>query len=228
MQAWILSSDSAMADFLAYVARKAGLRLRFRSAAPSLDELEENEHPDLILLSLEEVHTAVSVIQILRSSFQAPLLAIGEDLRDRDMAALLRAGADLVLRSPVDPNLLCAYIAALLRRVRSPVAWALPTLEIGRVRLNPANHTVQRDEGPPVRLTPLEFRLLHLLMSYPGHVLPTETIVDRVWGYGEAGSKELVRGLVSRLRAKIEPDTAHPQFIHTVPGVGYLIEPPND
>ena len=46
MQAWILCSDSAMADFLVYVGRKAGLRLRFCSAAPSLDELEENEHPD--------------------------------------------------------------------------------------------------------------------------------------------------------------------------------------
>jgi DNA-binding response OmpR family regulator len=82
-----------------------------------------------------------------------------------------------------------------------------------------------RIEGrDPQRLTQLEFRLLYALMTHRGEVIPSELIVDRVWGYSESGSRELVRGLVSRLRAKIEPDRSTQRFVHTVPGVGYFFD----
>jgi DNA-binding response OmpR family regulator len=59
-------------------------------------------------------------------------------------------------------------------------------------------------------------------MTNRGQVLPTETIVERVWGYSGEGDRDLVRGLISRLRRKIEADVENPRFIQTVPGVGYL------
>jgi DNA-binding response OmpR family regulator len=62
-------------------------------------------------------------------------------------------------------------------------------------------------------------------MTHRGQVLPAEIIVERVWGYSGRGDKELVRGLVSRLRSKIEPDPRSPQYIRTVPGVGYSFDP---
>jgi DNA-binding response OmpR family regulator len=74
------------------------------------------------------------------------------------------------------------------------------------------------------RLTPLEFRLMHLLMTSRGTAISTDMIVERVWGYSERGNRELVRGLVGRLRAKIEDDPSNPKFIHTIPGVGYLFD----
>jgi DNA-binding response OmpR family regulator len=58
-------------------------------------------------------------------------------------------------------------------------------------------------------------------MIHSGQILPTETIVEQVWGYSGKGDKDLVRGLVRRLRAKIEVDPRHPQRILTAPGVGY-------
>lgn len=67
----------------------------------------------------------------------------------------------------------------------------------------------QVETHPPQRLTHLEFRLLYTLMSHRGQVLPPELIVERVWGYGDRGDKELVRGLVSRVGPKIEPDRAN-------------------
>jgi DNA-binding response OmpR family regulator len=54
-----------------------------------------------------------------------------------------------------------------------------------------------------------------------GQVLPTETIVERVWGYTGQGDRDLVRGLVSRLRIKLEADPHEPKYILTVPGIGY-------
>jgi DNA-binding response OmpR family regulator len=58
-------------------------------------------------------------------------------------------------------------------------------------------------------------------MIHRGQILTTEGIVERVWGYTGKGDRDLVRGLVRRLRAKIEPDPRNPQYVLTSPGVGY-------
>jgi DNA-binding response OmpR family regulator len=87
--------------------------------------------------------------------------------------------------------------------------------------LDPATRTVEVSGRPSQRLTHLEFRLLYTLMMHQGQVIPTETLVERVWGYSGQGDRDLVRGLVSRLRAKVEVDARNPQYILTIPGVGY-------
>jgi DNA-binding response OmpR family regulator len=61
-------------------------------------------------------------------------------------------------------------------------------------------------------------------MTNRGQVLPNDTIVERIWGYSGEGDRDLVRGLISRLRRKIEVDAEKPRFIQTVPGVGYLFD----
>jgi DNA-binding response OmpR family regulator len=98
-------------------------------------------------------------------------------------------------------------------------------LSLAGVMLDPAARTVQVEEGKARRLTHLEFRLLYTLMIHPGQILPTELIVERVWGYTGHGDRDLVRGLVSRLRAKVEPEPRTPHYIITVPGVGYAFDP---
>jgi len=103
---------------------------------------------------------------------------------------------------------------------------SLPSLVAGPVRLDPGMRMVQVDARPERRLTQLEFRLLQTLMQYPGRTVPTGTIVERVWGFDGAGGLELVRGLVRRLRSKLEVDPRRPQFIITDPGIGYRLEVP--
>ncbi len=77
----------------------------------------------------------------------------------------------------------------------------------------------------PLRLSQLEFRLLHTLMVHQGQILPTETIVEHVWGYDGEGDRSLVRGLINRLRVKIEPNPNSPQYIRTIPRIGYTFGP---
>jgi len=60
-------------------------------------------------------------------------------------------------------------------------------------------------------------------MTHPGQTIPTEALVEHVWGYGGEGSAELLYGLVSRLRNKVEHDPHEPTLILTVPGVGYVL-----
>lgn len=113
---------------------------------------------------------------------------------------------------------------ALLRRSSGMPIFSLPTLSLAGLTLNPDTRTVQVAGRPEQRLTHLEFRLLYTLMINRGQVIPTETIIDRVWGYGGRGDGYLVQGLrslISRLRAKVEIDPQQPRYILTMPGVGY-------
>jgi DNA-binding response OmpR family regulator len=111
-----------------------------------------------------------------------------------------------------------------LRRSGGVPAFCLPSLDLGSIALDPSTRSVTLGDRPTVRLTQLEFRLLYTLMTHRGQVIPWEVIVERVWGYSGGGSRELVRGLVSRLRSKIEPDPSTPGFVHTIPGVGYIFD----
>jgi DNA-binding response OmpR family regulator len=75
-------------------------------------------------------------------------------------------------------------------------------------------------EGMEIKLTNLEFRLLHLLMSRPGHVFSVEDIVQSIWGGYDSGDQVLLKNVVYRLRRKIEPDPGNPVLVQTGPG-GY-------
>jgi DNA-binding response OmpR family regulator len=101
-------------------------------------------------------------------------------------------------------------------------AFVLTSFELDEITLDPTTRTVTVAGQEPRRLTHLEFRLLYVLMTNRDQVVPTEVIVERVWGYDGSGDRELVRGLISRLRRKIEPDPEQPRFVQNITGVGYL------
>jgi DNA-binding response OmpR family regulator len=117
--------------------------------------------------------------------------------------------------------LLIAQVRALMRRAGGVRLFSLPSLSLAGLTLDPASRSVQLEGRPPRRLTHLEFRLLYTLMIHRGQVLTPETIVEQVWGFEGKGDKELVRGLVRRLRTKVEPEPGVPRYILTSPGVGY-------
>jgi DNA-binding response OmpR family regulator len=107
-----------------------------------------------------------------------------------------------------------------MRRSASVPYYVLPSLKQKEIELDSTAHMVTREGEEPIRLTQLEFRLLYTLMTHPGQVVPTEVIVERVWGYSGEGNRDLVRGLMSRLRKKIETHEDD-RFLETIPGVGY-------
>ncbi|TFH36735.1 MAG: response regulator transcription factor [Anaerolineales bacterium] len=225
MQAVVVAGDSDLNDYLAYLLRRNGLEVNFRTSLPALLKDLSERPTDLVLYKAPLDGDPSAAIGELRRVSNVYLIVFQEQAREERDAAFLQAGADLILHLPVGPRLLLAYIQSLLRRSRSYAAALLPQIDLGKISLNPASRTVQVLDQASRTLTQLEFRLLYLLMTHTGQVMPPDVIVDRVWGYGESGSKELVRGLISRVRAKIEPDPGDPIFIHTLPGVGYLFEP---
>ncbi len=177
---------------------------------------------DLILLGIGG--DPIAHVRRIRADTEVPIVAIVDDTREDLHYELLQSGADLVLPRPYSARLLIAQLRALLRRAGNVPLSSLPTLSLGGLTLDPAARTVQVADQPPRRLTHLEFRLLYTLMTHPGQTLSPELIVERVWGYTGQGDKELVRGLVSRLRAKIETEPRKPCYIITLPGVGYSFD----
>lgn len=221
MQAIVIAPDPEERDVLTFVLRKAGLAV---AASGDYVRVLSNwgDHPaDLILLALQAGENLDEVTKIVRAATQAPLFIVSEAVPDSTIALSLREGADVIVTRPVSPQLIAAQAIALLRRANAVPAFVLPNLDLGPINLDPSTRTVQVGENRPQRLTQLEFRLLYFLMTNRGQVLPTEVIVERVWGYTGEGNRDLVRGLVSRLRHKIEPNPEQPQFLETLSGVGY-------
>lgn len=225
MQAIIIASNQEDREFLSFVLRHTGLAVA-RSADVELVKFSLRERPvDLILLAPGKSTALVENVQEIRAVLQAPLLVLIDSLTEEQHCTLLDAGVDLVLERPLSPRILARYVRIFLRRTGSVPATLLTPIDVDGLTLDPAMRTVTINGQDTQPLTPLEFRLLYVLMANPGQVIPIDTIVERVWGYGGEGNRELVRGLVRRLRRKIEPDVNEPHFIHNLPGIGYQFEP---
>jgi DNA-binding response OmpR family regulator len=220
MYAMLLAKNVDEKAVLSLMLQRSGLAV---TTAADLERAMKSwmERPaDLIVLALDQ--DPLSQVRTVRTATEAPMILIADRVDEDTHCSLLQAGADLVLPRPFSARLLIAQVQALMRRSGSVPLFSLPTLNLGGLTLDSAVRTVQLSGQSPRRLTHLEFRLLYTLMIHRGQIIPTEVIVDRVWGYTGSGDKELVRGLVSRLRAKVEPEPRIPRYILTVPGVGYV------
>jgi DNA-binding response OmpR family regulator len=107
-------------------------------------------------------------------------------------------------------------------------SWTVPTdnlslVKAGRHRLDPARRCLVAPDGVEIRLTNLELRLLHLLMSRPGFVFSLEEIIEAIWGGYGHGDQVLLKNVVYRLRKKIEEDPSRPLFLQTGQG-GYSFQ----
>jgi len=221
MQAFLIAADSDEREVLTFVLRHAGLAV---SPGTDLTRILANwsELPaDLILVAHDASRPALEQVNAIRAVTEVPVIVLCEPPSEDQLLELLRAGADLVLPRPVAPRLVSEYARVVLKRSGAIPAFMLPPLDLSEISLDPATRTVAVADRDPCRLTQLEFRLLYVLMTNRNQVVPTEVIVERVWGYAGEGDRDLLRGLVSRLRHKIEPDPDMPRFIETIPGIGY-------
>ena len=195
------------------------------SVTGALDRWAE-ESFDLIVI---DVHTpeldAIDICSRLRAEAINPILLFTPSRNEAHILEAYRAGVDECITKPIGPSLFLAKVRAWLRRSWTVPAEILDSLQVGDFRLDPARREVITATGSAVKLSNLEFRLLHLLMSHRGQVLVSDVIIDRVWGYAGAGDSTLLKNVVYRLRRKIEPDPSQPRYIQTATGGGYTFQP---
>ena len=228
MHALLLADDADEMAILSFVLKRTGF-----SASTSLDIKEAmskwSEQPADVVIAALRSDDSLSLPDRVRTETEAPLVIITSNPGEDAHYELLEKGADLVVQRPYSTRLLMAQIRALIRRAGGVPIFSLPTLSLGGLTLDPSTRTVQvAGKRRPTRLTHLEFRLLYTLMIHRGQILPGEIIVERVWGYSDRGSRTLVRGLISRLRGKVEADPKNPEYVMTIPGIGYSFRDPSE
>lgn len=161
----------------------------------------------------------------IREKFDFPIIMLSAKSEDIDKVTGLNIGADDYVTKPFVPMELLARVSSQLRRYTRYLN-ATKKQEncyvIGGLELNLDTKQVTV-EGRNVKLTPIEFKILQLLMEYPGKVFPAENIYESVWKE-DAISTDTVMVHVRNLREKIENDPKHPQYLKVVWGVGYKIE----
>ena len=223
MESLIYSTHAGETSILGAITQEAGSSFRSVKDIESVVESVLHRPVDLTLLSIAgDSVRYLQVIRQLRVHSVIPIVLIVDPLSEDAQVELLDAGADLVITRPFGIRLLAAMLRNLLRRSGGLPFHVLPSLTQAGVTLEPTMRTVTVGTSEPIRLTALEFRLLYTFITHPGQIIPAENLVEYVWGYSGDGNRELVRGLVQRLRGKIEPDQGNPVYILTEPGIGYM------
>jgi DNA-binding response OmpR family regulator len=184
----------------------------------------EEQKPDLVLLdtALKDVE-ALAMCRDLRHKHDALVLVMTEGKEVQDEVRCLDSGADDYLRKPFFPSQLLARIRALSRRGRSSLAQRPSSIiTVGPIRVDSLHNKVNIN-GQTARLTPTESKLLHLLAINANNVCTANEIVSHIWGFGNDGDTCLIKAHIRHLRQKIEPNPSKPNYILTVPGVGYTL-----
>jgi two-component system KDP operon response regulator KdpE len=158
----------------------------------------------------------------LREWSEVPIILVSAVGDDDEKIAALDAGADDYVTKPFAIGELLARLRAVLRRV-SPASE--PVVEVGPIRVDLEKSAVTV-EGHAVHLTPLEFRILRLLVVNEGKLLTHRAILREVWGPAYGDESNYLHVYVSQLRRKLEPDPAKPRYLLTEAGAGYRLVAP--
>ncbi len=207
--------------FVTFALRHTGLQVQSLGDFSKTSLLPMDKGIDMMVMLDNRPSQMKDLVANVRQYNQNPLMLITDPLTEDQHCAFLDDRVDMVFQRPLSMRLFTRYIKIFFRRSRGIPLSVLSSVTAGYIQLDPSQRTVTVRDRDPQRLTQLEFRLLYVMMTNEGQVIETDELVARVWGYNGAGNRDLVRGLVRRLRKKIEPDLKRPFFIHNLPGIGY-------
>ncbi len=179
---------------------------------------------DLAILDVMMPHTSgLEACRQIRASSTLPVILLTARDAESDVIVGLEAGADDYVTKPFSVAELVSRVNALLRRRRLDASEAAaPAFAQAGIRLDLAGRSVEVD-GNPVRLTPSEFALLHLLIASPGQVFSRRAIMEHLWSESFYGDERAADTHIASLRRKIERESAAPTRILTSRGHGYKL-----
>ena len=184
------------------------------------------DHYDLIILDLMLPGLDGMEIcrRLRRQSGYVPILMLTAKSSEMDRVVGLEIGADDYVTKPFSIPELLARVKAILRRVEelseSDRESVPAVIQAGDLGIDPVRRKATLKDQT-LDLTAKEFDLLLQFAGNPGRVYTRSQLLDMVWGYGHDGYEHTVNSHINRLRTKIEKDSAHPDYILTVWGVGY-------
>lgn len=217
---FVICDQDTTAPIWGYIIREKGLVAILETSVQRAMERSIEEIPDLIVIDVNAPHAQrIELCRKFRSLSGSPILLFLPTNNETEILEAYQAGVDECVVKPISPAIFMAKIMAWAQR-----SWAVPMSPVraGKLKLDPARRSALEPNGEEIKLTNLEFRVLHLLMSRPGYVFKNDEIMQNVWG--AEGDAAVLKNVVYRLRKKLDLDTEKsPYLIQTWPG-GYSFQ----
>jgi two-component system alkaline phosphatase synthesis response regulator PhoP len=223
----VVDDDAKTVELVKLYLNRDGYRVMTAYDGTEALRLAREGHPDLIVLDLMLPGIdGLEVCRVLRDESDVPIIMLTARTTDEDKLIGLGLGADDYVSKPFSPRELAARVRAVLRRL--PGERGPAEVKCGELALNFFKQEASI-AGRPLNLTPVEFKLLGVLMKEPGRVFSRAELVEKSIGYDYKGFDRTIDVHILNLRRKIEPDSRQPEYIKTVYGAGYkLAEVEND
>ena len=220
----IVEDEHAIRRFLRTALEADGLRV-YEAETLQRGLLEAaTRKPDLIILDLGLPDgDGIDFIRDLRQWSAIPVIVLSARSEESDKIAALDAGADDCLSKPFGIGELQARLRVALRRHASGAS-PEPVVHFSNVKVDIAARLVHRGDEE-IHLTPIEFRLLAVLLNNAGKVLTQRQLLNQVWGPNAVEHSHYLRIYMGHLRQKLELDPARPRHFLTETGIGYRFMP---
>jgi two-component system KDP operon response regulator KdpE len=220
----LIDDEPQMRRFLRITLQGHGYRLI--EAATGKEGLTEaaTRNPDVVLLDLGLPDIdGLEVMKRLREWSQIPVIVLSAREQETDKIRALDSGADDYLTKPFGAGELLARIRVALRHMVVQQTGGQSVFELGGIKVDLAKRQVFLD-GNEVHLTPIEYRLLTVLIKHAGKVVTHTQLLKEVWGSASTEQTHYLRIYMAQLRHKLEADPARPIFFINEPGVGYRLK----
>ncbi|AKL13028.1 KDP operon transcriptional regulatory protein KdpE [Phytobacter ursingii] len=216
----IVEDEQAIRRFLRAALEAEGLRAwEAETLQRGLIEAATRK-PDLVILDLGLPDgDGIDFIRDLRQWSQIPVIVLSARTEESDKIAALDAGADDYLSKPFGIGELQARLRVALRR-NAGIQQSDPLVSFSDIQVDLANRRIVR-AGEELHLTPIEFRLLAVLLNNHGKVLTQRQLLSQVWGPNAVEHSHYLRIYMGHLRQKLEADPARPRHLLTETGIGY-------
>ena len=224
----VVDDDKNICELLRLYLVKEGYGVTIANDGTAALQEFDKLHPDLVLLDVMMPGIdGWEVCRKIRQNNQTPIIMLTAKSEDADKILGLNIGADDYVTKPFNPLELVARVKSQLRRYTKlgnlPADDGENVYQVGGLLVNDDLKEVSV-EGEPVKLTPIEYNILLLLVKNPGKVFSIEQIYESIWNEEAIGADNTVAVHIRHIREKIEINPKEPRYLKVVWGIGYKIE----
>ncbi|MGM0834590.1 MAG: response regulator transcription factor [Bacillota bacterium] len=222
----VVDDEKEIRDAIEIYLKNEGVRvLKAKDGVEALEMLHENPVHLILLDVMMPRLDGISATYRIREEKNIPIIILSAKSEDTDKILGLQVGADDYVTKPFNPMELVARVKSQLRRYVS-----LGTFEGIKKVIDLNGLTLDKEakevavQGEPVKLTPIEYKIVELLMSNAGRVYSINDIYERVWKEPGYNAENTVAVHIRKIREKIEIDPKNPRYLKVVWGIGYKME----
>ncbi|WP_404443027.1 response regulator transcription factor [Sutcliffiella horikoshii] len=222
----VVDDEKEIRDAIGIYLKNEGVRvLKAQDGVEALEMLHENEVHLILLDVMMPRLDGISATHRIREERNIPIIILSAKSEDTDKILGLQVGADDYVTKPFNPMELVARVKSQLRRyvTLGPFEGIKKVIDLNGLTIDKESKEVTV-QGDPVKLTPIEYKIVELLMTNAGRVFSINDIYERVWKEPGFNAENTVAVHIRKIREKIEIDPKNPRYLKVVWGIGYKME----